>query len=204
MTSKCKYCRMIEDGKNIIVNVKLCSCKKCKTCGVLEYKGYEYRHSEWCNKFQPEDERCKIIKVENEQHIWRQYCETHNKEFHTFLDNPKSCPSCSPEEKSHGKVLSPPSGDQSPQAVSGIRDASLPTGAPSPEGTFNLSDKIFEIDNWNKGVLDKHVKEFIRRLKEVDIWKDGRTGFMCINKKDFNKLAGPKLIKLEGGKENER
>ena len=35
--------------------------------------------------------KCKIEKLENQQHCWKQYCETHERVFYTLLDNPEDC-----------------------------------------------------------------------------------------------------------------
>ena len=55
---------------------------------------------------------------------------------------------------------------------------------------FNLSDWIVEHPEGH-AIRPCHVKEFIKRLKEININKTGKTLIIPMDK--FNKLAGPKL-----------
>ncbi len=188
---------------------------KCKTCG------HDYPHIEdvcqrafcKCEKFEPEDEMLKWAK----HYKQKKGC---GKEIHESLDyecgKGKLCPSCknqspscfysennkdTPEEvlKSEKTTSPSSSGSQSPQKNS---DKLGHVGSiPNPrenEDTFNLSDKMSNDTFSSDGMFFmQDVKEFIRQVDFLVMLRMEKAKNYNLFKKDFDKLAGSKLLKGE-------
>ncbi len=121
-----------------------------------------------------------------------------NQSPHGVVRKDGPCCEALPEDNSKGLTIT--SGNQSSQFLN------------KSEGTFNLSEKIFLEKEWiggGGGIATKDVKEFLRRLKEIEIEVSDIIGFQSksvlralskLVNDEIDKLAGERLIKLEGGK----
>ena len=198
---------------------------KCKTCGCSE-EDHRMKPRQPCEKFIPED-NLKVIKTGRETYsfaekekkgIWCGICKEKWEDCKGHIEEKKGCGNIFKHGKQGQQVgcvkgnLCPSCSNQSPPGSKEDKKSSGELASELASGDKTLSDFVYQLGGNPPEIQAKYVKDFITQAMEEEVWEYcfHCSSFEC-NKKShykiklilrsrFIKLAGKRLIKLEGRK----